>query len=88
MDKWLIEKLRKFIEDTVDEITATGDVAGYNTPFAFKDTNEPGSRKKKKKKMAEEFELNTRDVKLLQLIIRDEVAAIVKDIWLKRSAWK
>ena len=88
MDRWLIEKLRKFIEDTIDEITATGDVAGYSTPFAFKDTDEPGSRKKKKKKMDEELELNNRDVKLLKLIIRDEVAAIVKDIWLKRSAWK
>ena len=29
-----------------------------------------------------------KDLKVLKLIIRDEVAAILRDIWLKRTTWK
>ena len=35
-------------DEELEEITTTGDVDGYSTPFAFNDTDEPGSRKKKK----------------------------------------
>ena len=32
--------------------------------------------------------LDGKDIKLIKLIIRDEVADILRTIWLKRSAWK
>ena len=45
MDKVLENKLREFIrkifQEELEEITTTGDVEGYSTPYAFK--------KKKKK---------------------------------------
>ena len=35
-------------EDELDEITVTGDVAGYNTPFAFTGDDAKGKKKKKR----------------------------------------
>jgi len=65
MDRILEKKLREFIRkifhEELEEITATGDVAGYSTPFAFGDTDEKGSRKKKKearKNIKETYSLN------------------------------
>jgi len=31
--------------------------------------------------------LESKDINLLKTIIRDEVAAILRDIWLKRTTW-
>ena len=39
----------EIIEDEeLDEITTTGDVAGYSTPFAFSDDSEKDKKRKKK----------------------------------------
>ena len=35
-------------EEDLDEMTTTGDVAGYNTPFAFTGKSKKGKKKKKK----------------------------------------
>ena len=37
-------------EDELEEATVTGDIEGYNTPFAFSDDS--GKSKKKKKRIA------------------------------------
>ena len=78
-------------KDEVDEITTTGDVEGYNTPFAF--TGKKGQKKKKKistnstgyKVMKEE--LGKEDIIKIRKLIRDVVSNILRDIWLKRTAW-
>ena len=79
-------------EEDLEEITVTGNVDGYNTPFAF--TGKKG--KKKKKKIATnstgyevlDESIDSKDIKKIKMIIRDVVANILRDIWLKRSVWK
>ena len=79
----------------IDEINTTAAIDGYNTPHAF---SKPNNRNKKFKvlmrgksldgyKVVNE-EIDNKDIKLIKLVIRDEVADILKTIWLKRSAWK
>ena len=83
--KELIKKLTLEIldEEELDEITTTGNVAGYSTPFAF--TGKKG-KKKKKKKVDEALE--DKDLKIITKLIRNVVSDILRDIWLKRTAWK
>ncbi len=77
-------------EEELDEITATGDVAGYSTPKAF------GKTSKKKKKNLEKQTgykfvteaLNDADIKKITKLIRAVVADVLRDIWLKRASWK
>ena len=87
-EKRLKELIRKIINNELQELTTTGDIDGYSTPFAFDDTNEPGSRKKKKeaRKNIKE-ELDEKDMKKIKLIVRKIVSNVLRDIWLKRSAW-
>ena len=86
--KRLKEFIRQLINAELQELTTTGDVDGYSTPFAFNDTNEPGSRKKKKeaRKNIKE-ELDEKDMKKIRSIVRRIVSNVLRDIWLKRSAW-
>ena len=79
-------------EKELDEMTSTGNVDGYSTPFAFS-----GKKGKKKKKevstnstgyeMVNE-ELEKRDIKLIRLIMRDVIADVLYRIWIKRNSWK
>ena len=77
-------------EDELDEITVTGDVEGYNTPFAF----DPEGKKRKKKYRANSYrrkikeELDSKDLAIIKKVIRDVVGDIYRDIWLKRNSWK
>ena len=81
-------------EEGLEEITTTAAVPGYMTPFAFSD----GSKKDKKKKLkrlkkstgyiAVTEALDDKDLKQIQKLIRDVVGDILRDIWLKRNAWK
>ena len=80
-------------EDDLEEITTTGDIAGYETPYAFSDDDEKKKRKMKKANDAVGYKfvneaLESKDINLLKIIIRNEVAAILRDIWLKRTTWK
>ena len=81
-------------EEELDEITTTGNIAGYSTPFAFR-----GKGKKSKKKNKEistnstDYEvvkeaLDDKDLKVITKLIRNEVSNIIRDIWLKRASWK
>ena len=80
----------------LDEITTTGDIAAYSTPFAFK--------KKKKKKKKSGFdgghdnpgifgysvvkeELSQQDVVQIRKLIKGILNDMFRDIWLKRNAW-
>jgi len=79
-------------EEELDEMTVTGNVDGYNTPFAF--TGKKGKKKNKKistnstgYKVVKEA-LDKKDLDIIKKIIRDVVADIYRDIWLKRTSWK
>jgi len=77
-------------EESLEEITTTGNVAGYSTPKAF------GKMKKKKKKSLEKQtgykfvkeSVDEKDFKVITKLIRNVVGDILRDIWLKRTAWK
>ena len=76
----------------IDEMTTTGDIEGYETPFFLQ-----GSKgKKKKKKISTNSTgydivnevLDDKDLKQITKLIRNVVGDILRDIWLKRTAWK
>ena len=90
--KELVKKLTMELldEESLEEITTTGSVDAYSTPFAF------GKMKKKRKKNIEKQTgydfvseaLGDKDLKQINKMIRDVVGDIIRDIWLKRNAWK
>ena len=69
-------------DEELDEITVTGDVAGYSTPKAF------SKKKRKQKKIGVDEALNSKDLDIIKKVIRDVVGDIYRDIWLKRNSWK
>ena len=75
-------------EEELEEITTTGNVAGYNTPFAF-----TGGKKKKKKYKDNTYReklgeaLDDKDLIKIRKLIKVVVGDIFRDIWLKRTAW-
>ena len=92
--KELVKKLTMELldEESLEEITTTGDVAGYETPFAFSSKED---EKKKKKRLTKSTgysvvkeALDDKDLKQINKLIRDVVGDILRDIWLKRNAWK
>ena len=94
--KELVKKLTIELldEESLEEITTTGDVAGYLTPFAFSDNSEEEKKKRLKRikkstgYTAVTEALNDKDLKQINKLIRDVVGDILRDIWLKRNAWK
>tara|TARA_Y100000356_G_C11097414_1_gene202522 strand:+ start:287 stop:592 length:306 start_codon:yes stop_codon:yes gene_type:complete len=71
------------------EITTTGDIAGYETPNAFK-----GINKKKKKNIEKQTGykfvdegISSSDMDEIRKQIRKEVSDILRDIWIKRNSW-
>ena len=92
--KELVKKLTMELldEESLEEITTTGDVAGYSTPFAFSSKED---EKKKKKRLTRSTgysvvneALNEKDLKQITKLIRDVVGDVLRDIWLKRNSWK
>ncbi len=89
--KSLTEKILE--EEDLDEITATGNVAGYSTPFAFSDGGKKSKKKKKKYstnstgyEMVSEG-IDEKDIIKITKLIKAVVGDIIRDIWLKRGAW-
>ena len=90
--KELVKKLTLELldEESLEEISTTAGVDGYSTPFAF------GKMKKKKKKNLEKQTgykfvseaIDDKDLKQITKLIRNVVGDILRDIWLKRNAWK
>ena len=74
--------LRALALEVIKEITVTGDVEGYSTPFAF------GKKKKKQKKIGVNEALDGKDLEKITKLIRNVVGDILRDIWLKRNSWK
>ena len=92
--KELVKKLTMELlnDEGLEEITTTGDVAGYSTPFAFS-TKEDEKKKLKRIKKSTGYTtvteaLDDKDLKQINKLIRDVVGDILRDIWLKRNAWK
>ena len=92
--KELVKKLTMELldEESLEEITTTGDVAGYSTPFAFS-SKEDEKKKKKRLKKSTGYSfvseaLDDKDLKQINKLIRDVVGDILRDIWLKRNTWK
>ena len=92
--KELVKKLTMELldEESLEEITATANVDGYSTPFAF---SGKGDKEKKKKRLTKSTgysvvseALDDKDLKQITKLIRDVVGDIIRDIWLKRNAWK
>ncbi len=88
----LIKSLTEEIldEEDLDEITTTAGAPGYMTPFAF-----GGKGKKKKKKYKDNTyrknlgeALEQSDLKIIVKLIKNVVADILRNIWLKRATWK
>ncbi len=92
--KELVKKLTLELldEESLEEITTTGDVAGYQTPFAFSSKEDEKKKKKRlKKSTGNTFvseALDDKDLKQISKLIRDVVGDILRDIWLKRNTWK
>ena len=94
--KELVRKLTMELldEESLEEITTTGDVAGYLTPFAFSDNSEEEKKKRLKRikkstgYTAVTEALDDKDLKQINKLIRDVVGDILRDIWLKRNTWK
>ena len=92
--KELVKKLTMELldEESLEEITTTGNVAGYNTPKAFS-TKSDEKKKKKRLKKSTGFTfvseaIDDKDLKQITKLIRNVVGDILRDIWLKRNAWK
>ena len=92
--KELVKKLTMELldEESLEEITTTGNVAGYSTPFAFS-SKEDEKKKKKRLKKSTGYTfvtetLDSKDLKEISKLIRNVVGDILRDIWLKRTAWK
>lgn len=94
----LKQKIKEILIDILsnedlEEITTTGDVAGYSTPFAF------GGKTKKGKKKNKEISTNStgyspvnealeeKDLVVIKKLVRGIINNMFRDIWLKRNAW-
>ena len=93
--KEVVKKLTLEIldEEELDEMTSTGNVDGYSTPFAF--TGKKGGKKKNKKISTNstgytilDENIDDKDIKMIRKLVRDVVANILRDIWIKRTSWK
>ena len=92
--KELVKKLTMELldEESLEEITTTAAVPGYQTPFAFS-SKEDEKKKKKRLKKSTGFTfvseaIDDKDLKQITKLIRNVVGDILRDIWLKRNTWK
>ena len=99
--KELAVKLAKSIAESrkIKEMNTSASAGGeYMTPMAFSDDEK--NRKKLLKKalkqvgyhQVSEVKLNEQftenDIKKMKILIKDTIADVLSDIWLKRTAWK
>ena len=92
--KELVKKLTLELldEESFEEIATTAGGDGYSTPFAFS-SKEDEKKKKKRLKKSTGFTfvseaIDDKDLKQITKLIRNVVGDILRDIWLKRTAWK
>ena len=88
-----IELVEKLIRQELHEMSVTGDIAGYQTPYAFS-----GGRKKDKKRRKRNATNSTgyeivreaiesSDIPQISKLIRLELASLFYDLFRKRRAW-
>ena len=80
-------------EESLEEITTTAAVPGYLTPFAFSKSEKDKKKRLKRIKKSTGYTavteaLDEKDLKQITKLIREVVANILRDIWLKRTSWK
>ena len=79
-------------EEELDEMTTTSSIDGYSTPFAFDPEGEKIKKKFKgkanshRKKIGEALE--GKDIEIIRKLIRNVIADVYRDIWIKRNSWK
>jgi hypothetical protein len=80
-------------EEDLEEVNTTTSVGGeYMTPFAFDPEGEKVKKKYKtkanshRKKIGEALE--GKDIEVIRKLVRNTVADILRDIWIKRGSWK
>ena len=93
--KELVKKLTMELldEEGLEEITTTAAVPGYLTPFAFSKSKKDKKKRLKRIKKSTGYTtvteaLDDKDLKQINKLIRDVGGDILRDIWLKRNAWK
>ena len=93
--KELVKKLTMELldEESIEEITTTAAVPGYMTPFAFSKSEKDKKKRLKKIKKSTGYTavnetLDKKDLEQITKLIRNVVGDILRDIWLKRTAWK
>ena len=93
--KELVKKLTMELldEESIEEITPTAAVPGYMTPFAFSKSEKDKKKRLKKIKKSTGYTavnetLDKKDLEQITKLIRNVVGDILRDIWLKRTAWK
>ena len=72
------------------EASVTGNIPGYQTPYAFSVDDDESKKKKKLAKLGYDIVgegLESSDVDRVRTIIRQEVARIFFDLFRKRSVW-
>ena len=86
------ELASRLYQKKLSEITTTASIDTYQTPYAF---SKKGMKKKRKKNIEKQTgykfvdeALDKSDVEKIRKQIRQEVADILFDIWIKRSSWK
>jgi hypothetical protein len=85
-------------DEELEEATTTDMIDGYNTPFAFGKGTAHNKEKRRKYstnstgyKIVKELQkegLDKKDISSIKKLIRDVVANILRDIWIKRAIWK
>mgnify|MGYP003659288979 CR=1 FL=1 len=81
-------------EEDLEEATVTANIDGYSTPFAFGGKSKNGKKKNKEiSTNSTDYELvkealGDKDLKQITKLIRGVVGDILRDIWLKRAAWR
>lgn len=89
----LQEIIRELIQQELDETSFTGNVAGYDTPFAFSGGKKKDKKKKKKNSTNStgyevvNEEITDKDLRKISDIIRMEVALIFFDLFKKKALW-
>ena len=91
----LLESLVEEIldEEELEEVNTAASVGGeYMTPFAFDPEGEEIKKKYGKKKNSHRKKigeaLEGKDIEIIKKLIRDTIADVYRDIWLKRNSWK
>ena len=74
----------------LEEITTTGNIAGYSTPFAFSRKKNKKRKKNIEKQTGYKFvneDLSQQDITQIRKLIKGILNDMFRDIWLKRNAW-